>query len=90
MENILNMHNTDLTFHRLGQTILACGRIRVMLSKSAKINIYKKKKILPVIYYGCETWSVIQRERMRFENGAPRNVLSLKRDEVKGVFKKRQ
>ena len=46
MENILNMHNTDLTFHRLGQTILACGRIRVMLSKSVKINIYKKKYCL--------------------------------------------
>lgn len=69
------MYTTDLTFHRLGQTILACGRIRVMMSKSVKIKIFEK--ILPVIYYGCETWSVIRRERMRFENGVPRNILNL-------------
>jgi hypothetical protein len=44
------MYTTDLTFQQLGQTVLACGRIRVMVSKYVKIN---KKN--PVIYYGYET-----------------------------------
>ena len=36
------MYTTDLTFQQLGKTVLACGRIRVMVSKYVKIN----KKIL--------------------------------------------
>jgi hypothetical protein len=30
------MYTTDLTFQRLSQTLLACGRIRVMLSTSVE------------------------------------------------------
>jgi hypothetical protein len=41
--------------------------------------------ILPVVLYGCETWSVILREERRlrvFENRVLRRVFGPKRDEV--------
>jgi hypothetical protein len=43
--------------------------------------------ILPVVLYGCETWSLILREERRLrvcENRALRRVLRPKRDEVTG------
>jgi hypothetical protein len=42
-----------------------------LLSKNLKINIYRTI-ILPVVLYGCETWSLILREERRlrvFEYG---------------------
>ena len=56
-----------------------------MLSKKLKIKIYKTI-ILPVVLYGCETWSLTLREERRlrvFEN----RVLSL-RDEVTEEWRK--
>ena len=50
----------------LVQNILCCG----LLSKNIKIKIYRNV-ILPVVLYGCETWSLILREESRlrlFEN----------------------
>jgi hypothetical protein len=47
-----------------------------LLSKNLKIRIYKTV-ILPVVLYGCETWSLTLREvhRLRvFENGAEENI----------------
>jgi hypothetical protein len=40
-----------------------------LLSKNIKIRIYKTM-ILPVVLYGCETWSLILREehRMRVDS----------------------
>jgi hypothetical protein len=41
-----------------------------LLSRSVKVKIYKTK-ILPVVLYGCETWSLTLREEHRlgvFEN----------------------
>jgi hypothetical protein len=60
-----------------------------MLS-NIKIRIYKTV-ILPVILYGCETWSLTLREEHRlrvFENRVPRRIFGLKRDEVVGGLKK--
>jgi hypothetical protein len=40
---------------------------------------------LPVVLYGCETWSLILREEHRlraFENGVLRSIFGPKRDEV--------
>jgi hypothetical protein len=48
----------------------ACCYSSRLLSKSVKIRIYKTI-ILPVVLYGCETWSVTLREEYRlrvFEN----------------------
>ena len=54
-----------------------------LLSKNLKIKIYKTI-ILPVVLYGCETWSLILREEFRlraFENRILRRVFGPKRDE---------
>ena len=57
-----------------------------LLSKTLKITIYRTI-ILPVVQYGCETWSLTLREECRmwvFENRLLRRVFGPKRDEVTG------
>ena len=47
--------------------------------------------ILPVVLYGCETWSLTLREECRlrvFENRVLRRVFGPKRDEVTGEWRK--
>jgi len=61
-----------------------------LLSKKFKIKIYRTI-ILPVILYGCETWSLTFREERRlrvFENRVLRRVFGPKRDEVTGEWRK--
>jgi hypothetical protein len=61
-----------------------------LLSKSPKIKIYRNI-ILPVILYGCETWSLKLREKRRlsvFENRVLRRIFGSKRDEVTGEWRK--
>jgi hypothetical protein len=61
-----------------------------LLSKNLKIKIYKMI-ILPVVLYGCETWSLTLREEHRlrvFENRLLRKIFRLKRDEVTGEWRK--
>jgi hypothetical protein len=56
------------------------------LCKIVKIRIYKII-ILPVVMYGCETWSVALREEHRLrvlENRVLRRIVGPKRDEVTG------
>jgi hypothetical protein len=62
----------------------------LFLSKTAKIRIYKTI-ILPVVLYGCETWSLTLREEHRlrvFENKVLRRIFEQKRDEVTGYWRK--
>jgi hypothetical protein len=57
-----------------------------LLSRNVKVKIYKTL-ILPVVLYGCETWSLTLREENRlrvFENGVLRRIFGPKRDEVTG------
>jgi hypothetical protein len=57
-----------------------------LLSKNLKIRIYKTI-ILPVVLYGCETWSLTLREEHTlrvFENRVLRKIFGPKRDEVPG------
>ena len=61
-----------------------------LLSKNLKIKIYRTI-ILPVVLYGCETWSLILREERRlrvFGNRLLRRVFGFKRDEVTGEWRK--
>ena len=47
--------------------------------------------ILPVVLYGCETWSLTLRDERRlrvFENRVLRRVFGPKRDEVTGEWRK--
>ena len=57
-----------------------------LLSKNFKSKIHRTI-ILPVVLYGCETWSLTLREERRlrvFENRVLRRIFGPKRDEVKG------
>jgi hypothetical protein len=61
-----------------------------LLSKNLKTRIYKTI-ILPVVLYGCETWSLTLREEHRlrvFENRVLRRIFGPKRDEVTGEWRK--
>jgi hypothetical protein len=55
-----------------------------LLSKNIKINIYRTI-ILPVVFYGCETWSLTFREERRlrvFENRVLRGILGPMKDKL--------
>jgi PAS domain-containing protein len=59
-------------------------------SKYIKTGICKTM-ILPVVLYGCETWSVTLKEEHRrrvFVNRVLRRIFGLKRDEVIGDWRK--
>jgi hypothetical protein len=61
-----------------------------LLSKNLKLRIYKNIH-LPVILYGCETWSLKLREEYRlrvFDNRVLRRIFGPKRNEVTGEWKK--
>jgi hypothetical protein len=61
-----------------------------LLSRNVKVKIYKTI-ILPVVLYGCETWSLTLRKEHTlrvFENKVLRRILGPKRDEVKGEWRK--
>jgi hypothetical protein len=57
-----------------------------LLFKNLKIKIYKTI-ILPVVLYGCKTWSLTLREERRLgmlEKKVLRRMFRPKRDEVTG------
>jgi hypothetical protein len=61
-----------------------------LLSKNLKIRIYKTI-ILPVVLYGCKTWSPTLREEHilgLYENRVLRRIFGPKRDEVIGEWRK--
>ena len=54
-----------------------------LLTKNLKIKIYRTV-ILPVVLYGCETWSLTLRKERRlrvFESRVVRRIFETKRDE---------
>jgi hypothetical protein len=60
------------------------------LSGNVKVKTYKTI-ILPVVLYGCETWSLTLREEHRlrvFENRVLRGMFGPKGDEVTGEWRK--
>ena len=60
-----------------------------LLSKNLKIKIYITI-ILPVVLYGCETWSLTLREEHSFRVSGDRvlRIFGPKRDEVTGEWRK--
>jgi hypothetical protein len=60
--------------------------------KNLKIKIYRSI-ILPVVLYGCETWSLTLREERKlrvFENMVLRRMFGPRRDEVTGEWRRLQ
>jgi hypothetical protein len=61
-----------------------------LISKNVKIKIYRTI-ILPVVLYGCETWSLTVKKERRLrvsENRVLRRIFEPKRDEVTGEWRK--
>ena len=61
-----------------------------LLSNNLKLKIYRTI-ILPVVLYGCETWSLTLREEHRLrvsENRVLRRIFGPKRDGVTGEWRK--
>ena len=61
-----------------------------LLYKNLNIKIYRTM-ILPVVLYGCETWSLTLRKEHRlrvFENRVLRRMFGPKRDGVKEEWRK--
>jgi len=64
--------------------------ITVLPIKNLKIKI-NRTIILPVVLYGCETWSLTLREERKlrmFENMVLRRIFGLRRDEVTGEWRR--
>ena len=58
--------------------------------KNLKIKIYRTI-ILPVVLYGCETWSLTLREERKlrvFENMVLRRIFGPRRDEITGEWRR--
>ena len=61
-----------------------------ILSKNLKVKIYRTI-ILPVVLYGCETWSLTSMEERKlrvFENMVLRRIFGPRRDEVTGEWRR--
>jgi len=61
-----------------------------LLSKNKKFEIYRTI-ILPVVLYGCETWSLTLREECRLrvlENRVLRRIFGPKRDKLTVEWRK--
>ena len=61
-----------------------------LLSKDLKIKVYRNIN-LPVVLYGCETWSLTLKQERRlkvFENRVLRGIYGLKRVEVTREWRK--
>jgi hypothetical protein len=60
-------------------------------TKKTKRLKYKKTTVLPVVLYGCETWSLMSGAEHRsraFENRVLRRIFGLKWEEVTGNWRK--
>jgi len=60
-----------------------------LVSKNLKIKIFRTI-ILPVVLYGCETWSLTLRDERKlrvFENRVLRRIFGPRRDEVTGEWR---
>jgi hypothetical protein len=75
-EEIKRRLNSGIGCYHSVRCLLSSG----LLSRNIKVKIYKTI-ILPVVLYGCETWSLTLREEHRlrvFENRILRRILGLR------------
>ena len=85
-EVIKSRLKTGNACHHLVQNILSSS----LLYKNLKIKIYRII-ILPVVLYGCDTWSLALREERRlrvFEKGTLRRILGPMRDVLMEEWRK--
>jgi hypothetical protein len=85
-EEIKSRLNSRNTCYHLVQSLLSSR----LLSRNVKVKTYKTM-ILPVVLYGCETWSLTLREEHRlrvFENRVLRRIFGPKRDAATREWRK--
>jgi hypothetical protein len=85
-EEIKSRLNFGNTCHHSVQNLMSSR----LVSKNVEIILYKTI-ILPVVLYGCQTWSLALREEHRlrmFQNAMLRRIFGLKRDKVIGGWRK--
>jgi hypothetical protein len=80
-EEIKRRLNCGNVCHHSVQNLLSSH----LLSKNVKVRIYKTI-ILPVVLYGCETWSLTVREEHKLR--VVSRIFGPKRDEVTGGWRK--
>jgi len=79
MNNPVYINSGNVCYHSV-QNLLSSS----LLLKNLKIKMYRTI-ILPVVLYGCETWSLTLREERRlwvYENRLLKRIFRPKRDEV--------
>jgi hypothetical protein len=79
------LNSGNACYHSVEILLSSC-----LLSRNLKVKIHKTI-MLPVVLYGCETWSLTLREEHKlrvFENRVLRRILGPKRDEVTGEWRK--
>jgi hypothetical protein len=85
-EEIKSRLNSGKASYHSAQNLLSF----CLLPTNVKIKIYRTI-ILPVVLYGCKTWSLILREEHRlrvFGNWVLRRIFRPKKDEVIGDWRK--
>jgi hypothetical protein len=85
-EEIKSRLKSENACYRLVQNILSLS----LLSNNVKIKI-AITMILPVVVYGCETWSLTMREERKlrvFANRLMRRIFGPTRDQVTGEWRK--
>jgi hypothetical protein len=85
-EEMKSRLNSENACYSLVQSLLSSR----LMCRNVKVKLYKTV-ILPVVLYGCETWSLTLREEPRlrvFENRVLRRIYAPKRDEVTGEWRK--
>ena len=85
-EEIKSRLNTGKACYHSVQDLLSCS----LLFKNTKIKIYRTI-ILPVLLYGCETWSHTLRDKHRlrmFENRVLRKIFWPKSNNVRGEWRR--
>jgi hypothetical protein len=85
-EEIKSRLNSGYAYYHSVQSLLTSR----LLSRNLKVKIYKTI-IIPVVLYGCETWSLTLRKKHRlrvFENRVLRRIFGPKRHEVTGEWRK--
>jgi hypothetical protein len=85
-EEITSRRKSGTACYDSVQSLLSCH----LLSRNLKVKMYKTI-ILPVVLYGCETWSLTLREEHRLrvlESRVLRRIFGPKRDEVTGEWRK--
>jgi hypothetical protein len=84
-EEIKRLNSGNACYHSV-QNLLSSR----LLSKNVKVRIYKTI-ILPIVLYGCETWSLTVREEHKlrvFESRVLRRIFGPMRDGVAGGWRK--